>query len=253
MTLEAGQQDPTSIGFRFPRGFLGGVPEVVSPASARLLMGHAKVRRVAGGTVLLAEGERPEEVGFVLEGMLGMVKRLPDGRAHLVGLIGASDHFGRIFDGPNAYAVESLTDTRFVVLPRDVLEGVLRSEPEAERRMLVHLLDELDAAREWLLLISGTRVIQRVASYLMVLLRRADERIREGTAPLHQPLSRHDLAHYLGTSRESISRALRQLAKAGAIRVLKPDRFLITDLSLLVDFAGQDLVMEAREAPHPAE
>ncbi len=218
---------------------------VLGESATGRLLPLSQIRPVTAGTVVLPEGEEADEVGFVLEGMLGMIKSLPDGRRHLIGLLAKSDAFGRIFDGPTSYRLEALTDARLITVPRKDLEAILRDEPEVERRLFVRLLDEIETAREWVLLISGTRVIERVAAYLLVLLRRADRGASGGPIEIHQPLSRRDLAQFLGTRRESISRALRRLERDGAIRILGPDRFVVADIRRLLRYAGQDLVLEA--------
>lgn len=217
------------------------------------LLGLATLQKVTAGTVVIDEFEAARELGFVLSGMLGMVKNLPDGRTHLIGFLVPRNSFGRLFNGPSTYRLEALTDATLLMLERDGLETVLRDNPKIEERMFVHLLDELDAAREWVLMIGGTKVVERVASYLLILLRRL--RPANGGYPkvLHQPLSRRDLAHYLGTSRESISRALRTLEDNGALRIESPDTFQITDIRRLVDVAGKDLILEDRDARRPAE
>ncbi len=217
------------------------------------LLGLATLQKVTTGTIVIGEFEASRALGFVLSGMLGMVKNLPDGRTHLIGFLVPRNSFGRLFNGPSSYRLEALTDATLLMLEREGLEAILRDNPEIAERLFVHLLDELDAAREWVLLIGGTKVVERVASYLLILLRRSRPAHGSYPAVLHQPLSRRDLAHYLGTSRESISRAFRTLEDSGALRIESPDTFQITDIRRLVDIAGKDLLLEDRGMRRPAE
>lgn len=237
---ERGKTDEGREAGRFPER----LSKVLGDAAMERLKAHSKVLRIPAGTMLTEEFEASTEIGFVLEGMLGMLKQLPDGRSHLIGVLIQDDHYGRIFDGPSSYRLEALTEARVFTLQRAALEEVLHLEADAEKRLLVHLLDEIDSAREWVLLISGTKVIERVASYLLILLRRTTKPADGSPPVIHQPLSRRDLARFLGTRPETLSRALHELEGAGAIRILQPHRFAVADSRSLIEAAGKDLVPE---------
>lgn len=228
-------------------GRLGALFGALSPTAAEALLSRFHLRDVPAGTVVINEGANSEEIGFVLRGCLGMVKVLPDDRRHVIGLLVPTDRFGRIFDGPSSFHLEALSDVQLACIDRKSFEEMLRAEPEAERELLVHLLDELDAAREWVLLIGGVRVIERVASFLLILLRRLAPEAARSRKVIEQPLSRRDLAHFLGTRRESISRALHELQDEGVLWILTPDTFEIRDVTRLHEIAGQDLVLDEPE------
>ena len=129
-------------------------------------------------------------------------------------------------------------------LARAGFEAVLRRAPEVERAFLVTLLDELDAAREWILMLNGQKVIERVASFLLILLRRKDPAVAGRPPVLTLPLSRANLAHYLGTRPETLSRALHELEDRGAVRLRDPYLIEIADRARLAAIAGPDLVYD---------
>lgn len=205
-----------------------------------------RLRRVPAGTVLLPDGGESGEVGFVQSGILGMIKTLADGRVHIIGLLVPTDVYGRVFDGPASYQVEALTEATVFAFERAAFERILREEPEVERLFMVHLLDELDAAREWLLLIGGHRVVQRVASFLVILSRRKLANGGGGDKPIFIsiPIPRTDLAHYLGTRPETLSRAIHELQQSGLIRIVDPYEFELLDLAGLLEVSGQDLILD---------
>ncbi|MCE6951330.1 Crp/Fnr family transcriptional regulator [Cereibacter sphaeroides] len=202
----------------------------------------AVAREVRAGTVLAEDGQPLAEVGYVLEGTLGMVKLLPDGRQHIIGLLVPNDLFGRVFDGPPNFRIVALSDARLLTFPVPAFQALLEREPELERLFLIHVLDELDAAREWLLLMNGLKVIQRVASFLIILSRRSPA---AGVVEVVMPLSRKDLAHYLGARPESLSRAFGALARMRVIEAVDAGtgRYRILDPKRLVQISGQDLVL----------
>lgn len=194
----------------------------------------------------MLEGRETPEIGYVVTGSLAMVKQLDDGRRHIVGLLLRGDMYGRLFDGPSDYRIEALTDADVLTCERSAFERVLSQNPKAERAFIVDVLDELEAAREWILVLSGPKIVQRFASLLLILARRELRGCRPAPAPLrvHVPVRRADLARYLGARPESLSRAAHELADLGLVRIIDADRFEILDRAGLVEAAGHDLLID---------
>ncbi len=230
-------------------GLLQKLLNSLPPEVTAKLLEHAILRDVVAGETVVESGVHSQDIGYVLNGMLAMVQILEDGRKHIVGLLVPTDIYGRVFDGPSSYRIEALTTVQTLAFPRVPFEQILRENPAAERLFLVHLLDEMDAAREWLLLISGRRVVNRLASFLTILLRRSHfKRVGNSaavSAAVEVPLARKDLAHYLGARPETLSRAFHALEKKGILRIIDPYHFEIPDEQALMDAAGDDLVVES--------
>ena len=222
-------------------GLLEKLLESLQPDVTERLLSQATLHDVAAGETLIERGVRSEYVGYVLDGTLAMVQVLEDGRKHIVGLLVPTDLFGRLFDGPSNYQIEALSASRILSFPRAFFEQVLRDNPEAERLFLVHLLDEVDAAREWLLLISGRKAVNRLASFLSILLRRSKSKRIGGQALVHVPLSRKDLAHYLGARPETLSRAFHELERKRVLQIVDPHHFEVLDEQALIGASGDDL------------
>lgn len=208
------------------------------------LLSHAKVRELAAGEVVIERGARSQHIGYVLDGTLAMLQDLEDGKRHILGLLVPTDVLGRVFNGPSGYRIETLSPARILCLDRAPFEQVLRENPAAERLFLVHLLDEVDAAREWLLLISGRKVTNRLASFLTILARRSGLMCDGKPDVIHVPLARKDLAQYLGARPETLSRALHKLERKGVLRILDPYHLEILDDEALLVASGDDLIMQ---------
>lgn len=209
------------------------------------LMKICRMRRYEAGQTVIADEEMPSFVGCISEGILRMQKNMPDGRAHIVGLLVESDMFGRVFDGTSNFAVEAATDVSLCCFDRVGLEALLSRDPILERLFLINVLDELDAAREWIMLLGGRRVTERLAAFLLILCRRWSRlhgvlSEEHGNMLVHVPVSRSDLAHYLGTRVETISRAIRALADDGIIAIKDPYHLEILNLARLSEAAGND-------------
>jgi CRP-like cAMP-binding protein len=163
--------------------------------------------------------------------------------------------YGRFHEQQFSYRIEALADSEVVTCRRDVFERLLHQAPAAERLFLVDMLDELDAAREWLLVLGGPKVVQRVASFLLVLCQRqlrgqgVDAQRHDDPINLTLAIRRADLAHYLGARPESLSRAFHELAESGIIRINDPYDFDVLDFAGLTDFAGHELGAEGATRP----
>lgn len=225
-------------------GLLEKLLNSLPPEVTAKLMELTTLRDIGAGEAVVESGVRSEEIGYVMDGTLAMVQILEDGKKHIVGLLVPTDIYGRVFDGPSNYRIEALTPVRTLSFPRGPFEQVLRDNPDAEKLFLVHLLDEMDAAREWLLLISGRKALNRLASFLTILLRRSQFKRVGHSAIVHIPLARKDLAHYLGARPETLSRAFHALEDMGLLRILDPYHFEIVDEQGLMAASGDDLLVQ---------
>ncbi len=225
-------------------GLLEKLLDTLPPEVTDALLSHAALRDITAGETIVERGAQSADVGYVLAGTLAMVQIFDDGKKHIVGLLVPTDIYGRLFNGASNYRIEALSDARILSFPHAAFEEVICGHLETERLFLGHLLDEVDAAREWLLLISGRTALNRLASFLMILMRRSKFKEPGRLAVVHVPLSRKDLAHYLGARPETLSRGFHALETKGIIRIVDPAHFEILDEGALIQAAGVDLTVE---------
>lgn len=200
-------------------------------------------RSFRAGQIVASGGDNPDFVGFVAEGILRMQKTLHDGRQHIVGLLVDDDMFGRSADLPLEYSVEAATDAEVLTFRRAPFEALLQQCPELDRLVLQRILNELDRARDWMIILANPHVRGRLAGFLMMLCTRYPTidhvlRIGRSSVTIKVPISRTDLAHLLGTRTESISRALHALAADGSIVIRRPDVIEVRDLVALAAETG---------------
>ena len=208
----------------------------------------ARVEPVCAGGIVNVDGQSTARIGYVLDGMLAITKTLPDGRSNILGVLGPNDMYGRAFDDSAFCQIKALTDSRIYSLERMAFENILKQNSAVERLLLLNVLDEIDAAREWILLLGCHRVIERVASYLLILCRRkmrmADPSKQNPSGPLRVKvvIRRSDLAHYLGARVESLSRAFHELEARGALQIVDANNFDIIDMNILIEIGNHDIV-----------
>lgn len=192
-----------------------------------------------------AEEERTYYVGTVVSGVLRLQKTLQDGRQQIVGLLLPGDMFGRVFFETSNVSIEAASGAMLCCYNRTDFEALLVRFPELEHRMLLSVLDTLDVAQEWMLLLGCQSVMERVTTFLLIIRRRASGPWRtrpngEAGASVSVPISRRDMAAYLSTTVESISRTVQDLARQEVIRIIDPHCFEILDESRLLRLSGRD-------------
>lgn len=202
------------------------------------------VRRYRRGQTVLCEEAEAPIVGHVVSGVLKMTKTLKDGRSQIVGLLFASDFFGRAYARTARFSLEAAGDSELCVMDRLAFEAVLARHHAVEHALLTEVLDELDATREWMVLLGCQNAREKVASFLLKLHGNARHRARTGarqgaeTDTIEVPISRRDMAGYLGTTVETISRHTQALARLGVLRVLDSRHVQITDPAALAAAAA---------------
>ena len=201
----------------------------------------ARHRRIPTGQVIAADSE----IVFanILEGVVKLTKTLADGRQQIVGLQFPPDFLGRIYAKESPYFAEAATDVELCAFPKDGFESILRRFPGLEHRLFENTLDELDSAREWMLLLGRKTARERVASLLLMIARRVPEVGCQHTpeanfARFSLPLTRADLADYLGLTLETVSRQITNLKKQRVIELIDNREIVVPDIDALEDVAG---------------
>ncbi len=207
----------------------------LSGDGVRRLAEAAKVIEAAPGESLVEQGEPAREVLNVTQGAARVVRQLEDGRRQIVGFLFAGDLFGTHAGETHDYAVEALEPVTACRFSRARYLEVAREHPELEEALSVRLGDELQALRGQLVTLGRRTAAGRVAAFLLTL----DERLGpRGDGRLDLPMSRSDMADYLGLTIETVSRAMTELKGSGAIKLEGPRRLRLADRAALGDLAG---------------
>ena len=192
----------------------------------------------AGETVVM-EGEPLDFAASVVSGCATLTRSLEDGRTQMVGLLMPSDFIGRPGRAEAPYEVVAATDLTLCMFQRDPFQKLLAEMPHIRERLLEMSLDELDAAREWMLLLGRKTAREKVASLLLIVLRRSTLDAAGG-AQAELPLSREAMASYLGLTIETVSRQVTALRKDGVITLTGNRGVACADLFALAGEAGED-------------
>ena len=193
-----------------------------------------RMREFSQGETIHESGMK-DIVGYVVSGAVKLVTPLPDGRSNIVGVIEAPGFFGRIFGVATEFTIEAASSVIVVCFERAAFEMQLAEDPELERFIHMENLHQLDEAHERILVLAGTSVIERVATFMVLKLLAGSE-----GGVVHVPINRRDFAAYLGTTEESVSRSIQALVRRGTIAVINSANFRVLRRSDLIAISRQD-------------
>jgi len=111
--------------------------------------------------------------------------------------------------------------------------------PHVQERLVEIALDELDAARDWMLLLGRKTAREKIASFLLICARRLGRRQGESLL-LELPLTRDAMSDYLGLTIETVSRQMAALKRDSVLVLEGTRKVTIPDLNRLLDEAGDD-------------
>ena len=200
-------------------------------------------RSYQAGQVIAWAGERMDFVASMIDGVASLTQALEDGRTQMVGLLLPSDFLGRPGRETAGYTVTAVTDVTLCCFRRKPFEAMMAHNPRIPARLLEMTLDELDAAREWLMLLGRKSAREKIASFLAILARREaalNRRRPSGAIELTLPLTREAMADYLGLTLETVSRQMSALKRDHLIELRGKRGVVLTDYDLLLAASGDD-------------
>jgi CRP/FNR family transcriptional regulator len=192
-------------------------------------------RTVGAGSVLFTTGEECRGLYIIDSGRVRIYRTDPAGREQVLHIEGPGRTVAELpmFDGgPYPASAVTIEDSTLVFLPRQAFEYLYRTQPDIAHtviralgrrlRHLVHLTETL-AFRD---------VAARLAMLLVGYAERAGTQTPAGVE-IELDRTQEELAHEIGTARESVSRAMKQLRRKGLIEPLEHNRLLIPDVQRL--------------------
>lgn len=197
---------------------------------------------VAGQTIAM-RGDALDVVASVVAGTATLERVIEDGRTQMVGLLLPSDFIGRPGRGTLQYDVTAVSDVTLCCFQRKPFESLLVEIPAVQQRLLEMALDELDAARDWMLLLGRKTAREKIASLLMLIAKRTmhpDGKVMGDTTRIELPISRETMANFLGLTIETVSRQFTGLRKDGVIDLDGNRIVRIPDLEELLFESGDD-------------
>ena len=208
---------------------------MMGEAELQHVLDVARERSYPRNSVILFEDDPGDALYVVAEGQVKVVLIGEDGREVILSVLGQGEFFGEmalIDDEPRSAHVIAMEDSVLVVLRREDFYGILTQNPSIALALLRELTRRLRRVDEKVGSLVLLDVNGRVARLLLEL---ADE---AGGDRITRRLTHHTIAQMIGSSRETVSRTMRELVDQGLIEVSRRD-VVIRDRAALEAVAGR--------------
>jgi CRP-like cAMP-binding protein len=176
---------------------------------------------------IYGENEPAEYLYKVVSGAVRTYKVLSDGRRQIGGFYLPGDIFGLECGEEHTFSAEAITECKVLVIKRSSLVSLAARDGEVARQLWTMTAGELQRAQDHIMLLIKTAQ-ERVAGFLLEM---AGRGANHGEIEL--PMSRQDIADYLGLTIETVSRTLTQLEKVHAIAVPTSRRIVLRNRAAL--------------------
>ena len=181
----------------------------------------SQVRSFSARATLFEQSGLAGSVFNITEGVVRLCKFLPDGRRQIVGFALPGDFLGLALMDRYSVAAEAVTDVKACRFARSAFLAYVEPRPHLLRRLHEFAGHELSMAQDQMLLLGRRSAEEKVAAFLLNLQARYG-RIGPVSVNIPLPMSRQDIADYLGLTIETVSRTLTKLAR-DKVLVVVPD------------------------------
>ncbi|QIO32188.1 helix-turn-helix domain-containing protein [Bradyrhizobium sp. 1(2017)] len=207
---------------------------MIADSNPMISLSEFKYRR---GSEIYGEKEPAEYIYQVKSGTVRSYKLLPDGRRQINAFHVPGDIFGLENGGVHRFTAEAVVDTTVRLIRRESLDSAAENDGALTRNLLRMATTNLRHAENHMLLLGRKRSMERVAAFLIEMNGRLT-----AAGILALPMTRRDIADYLGLTIETISRSLSYLRELGILRFIDNNQrhLVILDMQQLAAFDRQN-------------
>jgi CRP/FNR family transcriptional regulator, anaerobic regulatory protein len=212
------------------------VCSVIADQDLARLAAVAVLRDISKGATFIQEGTPATDFFNITRGTVKLIKLMPDGRQQVMGFAGMGHFLGLAVFNTYAFNAEAIEPVQLCRFSRPRLRELLHDFPALEERLLQTACNELVAAQEQMLLLGRKTARERVATFLVARCRAA---LSSGSAELVPlPMTRSEIADYLGLTIETVSRTFSRFKAEKRIATPSNSEVVILDRAWLDGMAA---------------
>lgn len=183
----------------------------------------------SSGETVFAQEDMTASFYNLLEGVMRLYKLLPDGRRQIVGFALPGEFLGMAASSHHGFSADAIGTVTVCRFSRASFGRFVEDKPHMLRRINELTVRELNQARDHMVLLGRRSAEERVASFLIGWRERLSQ-LRGSSAIVPLPMSRLDIADYLGLTIETVSRTFTKLEREGVLDIV-PGGVSLRDLS----------------------
>lgn len=192
---------------------------------------------IHAGQTFVYEGDPAENFFNLTGGTARLFKLLPDGRRQIIGFASTGCFLGLAVRDAYTFSAEAVDGVNLCRFSRSAMRTLLDDFPNLERRLLMTASNELAAAQEQMLLLGRKTARERLASFL-IMQSATGQHCLHHTTRVALPMTRGDIADYLGLTIETVSRTFTKLKADHLIELPSPHYVTISNYEALESIAG---------------
>jgi CRP-like cAMP-binding protein len=212
------------------------VPQGTMPATASAVADLAALRTIGTNLrfhhnqTIFNEGDAAEHAYRVVSGAVRLCKYLADGRRQIVQFLFRGDFFSFMELAAHRLTAEAVNEVVLTSYPQRQITNLGTQDPSIKQQFVALLSQRLQRMQDHLMLLGRQTALERVSSFLLSLKERLG--CGEGEA-MEIPMSRQDIADYLGLTIETVCRVLTKLRRSRTIRIPNLHQLVLDDLDAL--------------------
>ncbi|CUU48666.1 Crp/Fnr family transcriptional regulator [Clostridium beijerinckii] len=183
------------------------------------------------GGVIFNEGNIANTLYFINEGKIKLYKYTKDGKEQILHILSEGDFFGELeLIKPSKYGFNSkaIEDAKICTLTKEEMKDIMMKNPEIGIKVLETVGERLSKVENLVQNLATNDVDSRMAYLIIELMEKYGENV-DGNISVKLPISREDMANYIGVTRETISRKLKKLEDENLIKIIGTKTIIIID------------------------
>lgn len=196
-------------------------------------------RKYKKGQIVFFEGDVSDKFYIINGGKIKIFKYTKEGKEQILYILSEGDFIGYLSllkKGKFDFNAEALEDVNVCMLTKDDFDKIVKKTPEISLRILENLHDRLVSLENLVQTLSTKDIEARIAGILKNFAKEFGREEAEGIV-IEMPLSREEMANYIGVTRETMSRKLSSMEDDGLIELIGNKKIVIKDLQLLEELA----------------
>lgn len=183
--------------------------------------------------IICSEAEEAEYIYNIRRGAVRISKMLSDGRRQITGFLFAGDFFGLSCKDKHSYTAEAITEVDICRFVRAKIFESFRDIPKLGERVFEMTRTELDATHDQMLLLGRKTAKEKLCSFLLTMNKKSIDIKKKQENEVDLPMSRSDIADFLGLTVETISRQFTNLNNEGLIELDGAHKVTLKDIEAL--------------------
>lgn len=190
------------------------------------------------GDIIFTEGSEAKTLYFINEGKIKLYKYTKDGKEQILHVLSEGDFFGELdLIKPSKYGfnASAIVSSKICTLSKDEMRDIMMKNPEIGIKVLETVGERLSKVENLVQNLATNDVDSRMA-YLLIDLMEKYGKAEEKNISIKLPLSREEMANYIGVTRETISRKLKKFEDEKLIKIEGVKNIIILDEDGLKDY-----------------